>query len=168
MPPGVSSSVFDTHHGLAWDGPGPVSRVYGLRAVKPRPMRGVFRKGCCLPSPSARYLHNSLLCRRTKRVLCGVPMRTVALPQPDWALRIKPCWTEPRTPYLWAFNYRCSFVKVVYPAVLAVGNGFPATSPGLYSPSVSGKAIQVRGCRLFFGRRENPRAPRTPPLNSDN
>src|SRR6516164_11494745 len=40
----------DTHHGLAWDGPGPVPRVYGLKAAKPRPTRGIFRKGCILPT----------------------------------------------------------------------------------------------------------------------
>src|SRR5262249_49121990 len=36
---------FDTDHGLAWDGPGPVPRVYGLEAAKLRPKRGIFRKG---------------------------------------------------------------------------------------------------------------------------
>jgi hypothetical protein len=34
----------DTDHGLAWDGPGPVPRVYGLEAAKLRPKRGIFRK----------------------------------------------------------------------------------------------------------------------------
>jgi hypothetical protein len=39
---------FDTKHGLDWDGPGPVPKVYGLEAAKPLPKRGIFRKGCSL------------------------------------------------------------------------------------------------------------------------
>src|SRR6516164_159245 len=50
----------DTYHGLAWDGPGPVPRVYGLEAAKLLPKRGIFRKGVTfqprcglrLPDPS--------------------------------------------------------------------------------------------------------------------
>src|SRR5260370_39404729 len=40
----------DTYHGLDWDGPGPVPRVYGLKAAKLLPKRGIFRKGCILPT----------------------------------------------------------------------------------------------------------------------
>src|SRR5262249_44702825 len=40
----------DTYHGLAWDGPGPVPRVYGLEAAKLLPKRGIFRKRCSLPT----------------------------------------------------------------------------------------------------------------------
>src|SRR6516165_11478613 len=52
----------DTDHGLAWDGPGPVPRVYGLEAAKLLPKRGIFRKGVAfqprcglrLPDPCQR------------------------------------------------------------------------------------------------------------------
>src|SRR5215831_9976047 len=40
----------DTNHGLAWDGPGPVPRVYGLEAARLLPKRGIFRKDCSLPT----------------------------------------------------------------------------------------------------------------------
>src|SRR5262249_12114330 len=42
--------LLDTSHGLAWDRPGPVPRVYGLEAPKLLHKRGIFRKECSLPT----------------------------------------------------------------------------------------------------------------------
>src|SRR5262249_16388186 len=58
----------DTYDGIAWDGPGPVPRVYGLEAAKLLPKRGIFRKGVAfqprcglrLPDPS-KGDHDALL-----------------------------------------------------------------------------------------------------------
>src|SRR5262249_19824281 len=46
----VILKLIDTYHGLDWDGPGPVPRVYGLDAAKLRPKRGIFRKERSLPT----------------------------------------------------------------------------------------------------------------------